>query len=196
MATNLTPPLFEQPPTRAKRLCGICKSSGHDRRNCARRVPTLVRAADEIADDNQFGVNARVLPPAVPQPTQRLPPRMSLEECIYLLFDLEMIGGSKTDDDITEIAATIIGPDSVLIEDGTFQAMVKLMLKPKKQVTIFMRNLFLGLHHWLHHCGSRIFQFPRINVHAIKTTTNTNISKVLFVAHKGQGFDIPFLLHR
>ena len=69
-------------------------------------VPTLVWAVDEIADDNQIGVNARVLPPAVPQPTQRLPPRMSLEECIYLLFDVEMTGGSKTDDNITEIAAT------------------------------------------------------------------------------------------
>ena len=148
-------------------------------------------AVDEIADDNQIGVNARVLPPAVPQPTQRLPPRMSLEECIYLLFDVEMTGGSKTDDNITEIAATIIGPDSVLIEDGTFQAMVKPIVKPKKQASNFMRNLFLGLHHWLHHGGSRTFQFPRIKC-SCHQDDNTNISKVLFEAHQAQGFDIPF----
>jgi hypothetical protein len=150
--------------------------------------------ADEIADDTQIGVNARVLPSAVPQPTQRLPPRMSLEECIYLLFDVEMTGGSKTDDNITEIAATIIGPDSVLIEDGTFQAMVKPMVKPKKQVS--HREKLVS---WDSPLASpwrqSNFQFPRIKC-SCHLDDNTNISKVLFVAHKAQGFDIPLLLHQ
>jgi hypothetical protein len=87
--------------------------------------------------DNRNGVNARVESPPVAQPTPQMTPRIKWEECIYVLFDLETTGGSRTDDDIIELAAMMVGHDSVMIEDATFQALVK----PKKQISTFITIL-------------------------------------------------------
>jgi len=196
MATNLTPPLFEQPPTRAKRLCGICKTSGHDRRNCPRRNPTLNTEVVLIADGNQNGVNTMVVPPPVDQPTPQIFPKMNWGECMYVILDLETTGGSRLDDDIIEIAAMVVGPDSIMIEDGTFHAFVK----PKKAVSTFITcltgitNDMVATAPPFSTVAVNFFDFVQSNVDAIRTTTERQISCVILVAHNGHAFDIPFFL--
>jgi DNA polymerase III epsilon subunit-like protein len=127
----------------------------------------------EMAVDNQNGVNARVEPPPVAQPTPQMTPRIKWEECIYVLFDLKTTGGSRTDDDIIELAAMIVGPDALMVEDATFQALVK----PKKQISTFI-TILTGITHEMVATALSfsivavdLFDFIMTNVDADRTRT-------------------------
>jgi len=105
MATNLNPLSKKTPATRAKQVCGICKTPGHDRRNCPEQGPTLATQVLQIPVDAQNRFIERVLQPPALQPTPQMAPRINWDECMYVLFDLETTGGSRTDDNIIKICS-------------------------------------------------------------------------------------------
>ena len=142
MDTNVSPLLNKPPPACAKRLCGICKAPGHDRRICPQRPATLVTDVVKVPAEQQNAIIASVPAPPVQQSTAQKAPRIKWEECLYVLFDVETTGLSRTGDNIIEIAAMVVGPDCVQVEDGTFQSFVK----PTKQ------NLYI------HHHPHRYYQ--------------------------------------
>lgn len=115
---------------------------------------------------------------------------------MYLLFDLETTGGSRSDDDIIELAAMLVGPDGVMLEDGTFQT----FSKPNKAVSTFITMLTSITNEMVASapCFSTVandfFDFIQDNVRFFSTTTGKRIKHVIFVAHNGDNFDVPFLL--
>lgn len=137
MATNSTVPPEEPPQPRKKRLCGSCKAPGHDRRNCPLKNASRVSEVVEVPVDPQNVVVASPFPTPVPRPRLQIPPRIDWDECMYVLFDLETTGGSRSDDDIIELAAMLVGPDGVMLEDGSFQA----FSRPNKAVSTFITML-------------------------------------------------------
>jgi DNA polymerase III epsilon subunit-like protein len=186
---------MDAPPTK-RRKCSNCKGEGHDRRNCpSLRATTASFLAPEVAtDQNAVGGGACGPTPgsAVIEATTNLP----WDQVLYVLFDLETTGGSRTDDEIIEIAAMVLGPDGIFLEDGSFDALVK----PTKQVTTFITSL-TGITNemvagappfrWV---INEFFEFVQGLCSNFSSTTSTSIEKVVFVAHNGRVFDVPFLL--
>ncbi len=173
MNTNPSPPLDQQPPPRRRRLCGICKAAGHDRRNCPDRPAIVVPEVVEIAVNNQNAVTESVVPPPAAQPAPPMAPRVNWEECLYVLFDLETTGLSRDNDDIIEFAAVIVGSDSVMIEDGTFQSFVR----PRKQISNFITILtgiddeMVAMAPPFATVAQQFFDFIQTSVEVVETTT-------------------------
>jgi DNA polymerase III epsilon subunit-like protein len=96
--------MSEPPPTK-QRKCGNCKEEGHDCSNCP--LILCVASARNLAADgheNQNGVggSASRAPPAdVAPPVDAI---VNWDKVCYVLFDLETTGGSRTDDNIVELA--------------------------------------------------------------------------------------------
>ena len=197
MDINPSPVLNTLPSTRAKRLCGLCKTHGHDRRrNCPNRTAPEVTEVHVGPADQQNAAIPRVQPTHMPQPTLQTAPRINWDECLYVLFDLETTGVSRATDEIIEIAAMVVGPDSIMMEDGTYQSLVK----PKKQISNFI-TMLTGISNEMvaaappfSTVAPEFFNFVETNVGVYETTTGKRISHVVFVAHNGNTFDVPFLL--
>jgi DNA polymerase III epsilon subunit-like protein len=120
----------EQPPTKKQkktkeRLCSVCKGKGHDKRNCPRRQtqqednPVLkLRANQEpLAGREQMAATG----PQTGQNTFRL----NMERVLYVVFDLESTGLSHRYHEIIEIAAKILDPNGIQLEDAVFEELIK-----------------------------------------------------------------------
>ena len=127
--------MSKQPPKRRK--CGHCQGEGNDRCTCPAIQPTQARNLAMGSDENQNGVGGR---PLQPPPGPTAPPVddvINWDQVCYVLFDLETTGGSRTDDDIIELAAMILGPDGIALEDGSFDSLIH----PTKDVSTFIASL-------------------------------------------------------
>ena len=113
---------------KSKRHCSTCKAEGHDRRNSNRAIPQTGTEIPLVEDHPTGHLN---------QPTPRIQPTITLDESVYVIFDIETTGGRRTDDDIIELSAWLCGPDGVHIEDGVFNTLVK----PLKPVNCFISTL-------------------------------------------------------
>jgi Exonuclease len=182
---------MSEPPIK-RRKCGHCKGEGHDRRNCPAVRLTLAHNLAIGAVEDQNGVGAEQSePPPAPAALENSTP-INWDEVCYVLFDLETTGGSRTDDDIIELAAMVLGPDGISREDGFFDSLIR----PKKQVSTFIASL-TGISNAMVHSASdfpvvavQFFQF----IEGVADNIPTPINKIILVAHNGRVFDVPFLL--
>jgi DNA polymerase III epsilon subunit-like protein len=127
--------MSEPPPKRRK--CGNCKEEGHDCRNCPLIHEASARNLAADGHDNQNGVGGPVsqAPSAAAAPPVHA--NVNWDKVCYVLFDLEMTGGSRTDDDIIKLAAMILGLDGIALEDGSFESLVR----PSKDIWTFIASL-------------------------------------------------------
>ena len=186
--------MAEPPPKRRK--CGNCKAEGHDRRNCPLIRASSARNLAIKGDENENGVGATS--PEAP-PTPPAPPvesTINWDQVCYVLFDLETTGGSRTDDDIIEIAAMILGPDGSALEDGSFDSLVR----PSKDVSTFIASLTKITNEMVQSAadfsvvGRQFFEFMNDVVQNYSSATSTQIDHIILVAHNGHAFDVPFLM--
>ena len=127
--------MSEQPPKRRK--CRHCKGEGHDRRNCPSLRPTQVPNSAIGAVEVQNRVVERPsgsLPGSVLRDNST---EIDWNQVCYVLFDLETTGGSRTDDDIIELAAMVLGSDGIAFQDCTFDSLIR----PNKEVSTFITSL-------------------------------------------------------
>ena len=135
---NPPPPPTHAPPAK-RRKCAICKQGGHDRRNCP-TVPRATAVAPHIANPPN--------PPNDPNPPERVPPpppfvvepvpeslSIKWERVLYVVFDLETTGRSPVYHEIIEVAAVILDPNGIPIEDATFTQYVKPQRPIPSQIT-------------------------------------------------------------
>jgi DNA polymerase III epsilon subunit-like protein len=183
-------------PPRKRRKCSNCKEEGHDRRNCPLiRVSSATNLAI-LGDENDNGVegSASRAPPTAPAPPAV--PNVNWDQVYYVLFDLETTGGSRTDDDIIELAAMILGPDGIALEDGSFEALIR----PSKDISQFITSL-TGITNDMVQTApdfrtviTEFFHFMGDVVQQHATATTTEIGHIVLVAHNGRVFDVPFLM--
>jgi DNA polymerase III epsilon subunit-like protein len=191
--------MSEQPPKRRK--CGHCRGEGHDRRNCPGLRPTDAGILAIGAVENRNGVAGRPSRPPNAPTAPHVPNDINWEQVCYVLFDLETTGGSRTDDDIIELAAMVLGPDGIALEDGSFDSLIR----PKKDVSTFIA-LLTGISNEMVQSAPifsvvvvQFFDFINGVVRNFSSSTSTTIEKIILVAHNGRVFDVPFLirsLHR
>jgi DNA polymerase III alpha subunit (gram-positive type) len=184
--------MSEPPPKRQK--CGNCKEEGHDRRNCPliRVASARNLAADGHENQNGVGGSASRAPPADAAPP--VDANVNWDKVCYILFDLETTGGSRTDDDIIKLAAMVLGPDGIALEDGSFESLVH----PSKDISTFITSL-TGITNDMVKTASDFtavatdfFQFMGDTAQNHVTATASEIDHIILVAHNGPVFDIPF----
>ena len=107
-----------QAQTRAPRTCSMCRQIGHDKCRCPSAPPAVV--------ENSLETQRTTDPPPRQQPTTTTrAPRIDKSSCVYIVFDLETTGFSKTKDYIIEIAAGLLDQNGIVMEDGKFQSYVR-----------------------------------------------------------------------
>ena len=183
-------------PPRKRRKCGNCKDEGHDRRNCPLIRVASARNVAADGNENQNGVGGRAsrAPPAAAAPP--VGATVNWDKVCYVLFDLETTGGSRTDDDIIELAAMVLGPDGIALEDGSFESLVR----PSKDISTFITSL-TGITNDMTKTASdftavatEFFQFMVDIAENHATATGSDIDNIILVAHNGRAFDVPFLM--
>lgn len=179
-----------------RRKCGFCKGEGHDRRNCPSLRPIQANISAIGDDQNQNGVGAGPSRPTPAPTVAATHSNINWDRVCYVLFDLETTGGSRTDDDIIEIAATVLGPDGIALEDGSFDSLIR----PNKDVSTFISSL-TGITNEMVQTAStfpevivKFFEFVDGLVNNFVSAASTPIENIVLVAHNGRVFDVPFLL--
>jgi hypothetical protein len=108
-----------------KRKCSGCGGKGHDRRNC----PAGPAAAPSKAARKRV-VQPDAVEEAPQQPTLDAPvventPTVDLDKVLYIVFDLETIGRSRQHSEIIELAAQILDPNGIPVEEAIFSELIK-----------------------------------------------------------------------
>lgn len=186
---------MDQPPPK-RRQCGHCKGVGHDRRNCPHLRTTSATNLAEIDRENRETLEPGTIRPP---PDATITPedlQVPWDNVVYCLFDLETTGLSRQTDEIIEVAAVLLSPDGIGIEDAKFDSFIK----PTKainnivtRVTGITNEMVAGAppFRWV---LNEFFEFIQGSVSEFSRKTGIHIDKVIFVAHNGRVFDVPFLL--
>ena len=217
-----TSTIVHQEKSKRARQCGLCGQSGHDRRNCPSKKKSTNQennSPQSAGGASRPGNNAGILcedvetiqeetvretvtrnPTPVPQTVDPVLIILDPSRILYLCFDLETTGFSRTNDSIIEIAATLLDAEGIPIEDGCFHSYVKPQDK-KISATI---ELLRGISNdtikdapTFDFVGASFVQF--LNDKTIIDNDNVTIHQqpppiICFVAHNGKKFDVPFLV--
>ncbi|KAG7354197.1 PolC-type DNA polymerase III [Nitzschia inconspicua] len=182
------------PPKRRK--CGACKGDGHDRRNCPALRATQAENLAIPAVDNRNGVDGGPSRLPIGATMPEIIPNINWDKVCYVLFDLETTGGSRTKDDIIELAAMVLGPDGIAIEDGSFESLIR----PHRKITPYITTL-TGITNEMVKTAptfpevmNSFFRFVGGIVRSHCILSSTIVDAIVLVAHNGRAFDIPFLL--
>jgi DNA polymerase III alpha subunit (gram-positive type) len=187
--------MSEPPPKRQK--CGNCKEEEHDCRNCPLIHVASARNLAANGNENQNGVGriASWAPLATAAPL--VVANVNWDKVCNFLFDLETTGGSRTDDDIIELAVMVLGPDGIALEDGSFKSLVC----PSKDISIFMASSLTGITNDMVKTAfdftavaTEFFQFMGDIAQNHATATASEIDHIILVAHNSQVFRVPFLM--
>ena len=117
------------------------------------------------------------------------------DKVLYVIFDLETTGRSRQRDEIIELAAQILDPSGIQIEDAIFSQLVK----PKSRIPPFITELTSITNESVSSCDP----FPTVadafigfmRQHADEYSL-AQVEHVILVAHNGKAFDFPFFLQQ
>jgi DNA polymerase III epsilon subunit-like protein len=136
LSPNKSPVRKRQASTK-KRKCSACGGEGHDRPNC----PTCPAAAPRKAARKRV-----VQEDGVAEAPQELPlgatvvqdtSKIDIDKALYVVFDLETTGRRQDHDEIIELAAEILDPNGIPLEDAIFSELVK----PNRPIPQFITKL-------------------------------------------------------
>jgi len=181
------------------RKCGGCGQNGHDRRNC----PVNPRSARPQQAQEEVVVRTAVEggppnPLFMPTVAQEVS-TINWEKVLYVIFDLETTGRSRQLNEIIEIAAQVLDPFGIQIEDADFSQLVR----PKKgippfitQLTTIDNDMVSGAEEFAS-VGDAFIRFMQQAADEYSSANDHNeINHVILVAHNGKVFDIPFFIQQ
>jgi len=180
------------------RKCGHCKGTGHDKRNCP--VLKALAASNLAVGAVGEGTVATATPTALVTTTQTLQSDANInwDKVCYVLFDLETTAGARSDQDIIEISAVILGPHGIALEDGSFTSYVH----TNKEISPFITGktsisatTLVGAPDFSEVAVNFFCFIDRIVSGFASEEPTTEVDSVVFVAHNGKAFDFPILLH-
>ena len=124
---------------------------------------------------------------------------LNFMKCIYVVFDLETTGLSRQRSAIIELAAEMLDPKGVVIPNSKFSSLVK---PPSGQyISSFISNLS-GISNDMVRgesefdvIGKDFITFLLEKISEYENVNNKQILDIVFVAHNGRTFDVPFLMH-
>jgi DNA polymerase III epsilon subunit-like protein len=196
MSSPKRPPAPIEPPPPKQRKCGVCGRFGHNRRNCpaiAQKVAVDTGRKRKKRNENE---NAVEIPDSAPPPDPA--PlveafQMDWDRVLYVIFDLETTGRQREQDEIIEIAAVVLDPFGIEIEDASFSQFIR----PLRPIPPLITNLtsitndMVSLADTFPVVAESFFTF-------IKEIADDRpgISEIFLVGHNSKVFDIPWLMHQ
>ena len=187
--TNNTNP---QPTKRRKRSCGICGKEGHDRRLCPSR-PTHPQELDQNTNSTSTPPprNNAEAPNRVNEHSAGLPQDgPALNQCIFVVLDLETTGLSRTTNNIIEVAAEVLSHEGIPVEDGVYSSLIR----PPSPIPTFITELTGITQEMVEDKEDfattikEFFKFIEDRRHAIEETTSSPANHVVFVGHNAVRF--------
>jgi DNA polymerase III epsilon subunit-like protein len=121
------------------------------------------------------------------------------DKVLYAVFDLETTGRSRQQHKIIELAAQILDPNGIPLEEAIFSELVK----PSQPIPPFITELttitndIVSTAQSFPEVAGNFFKFMR--QHANKYLVghkNVEVQHIIFVPHYGKVFDIPFLIQQ
>jgi Exonuclease len=108
-----------------KRKCSGCGGEGHDRRNCPAGPAAAPRKAARKQVVQPDAVEEAPQQPPLDAPVVENTPTVDLDKVLYVVFDLETTGRSWPHSEIIELAAQILDPNRIPVEDAIFSELIK-----------------------------------------------------------------------
>ena len=184
-------------PARKQRKCGVCRQSGHDRRNCPTVVATGAPASASVPAGRQghpHAVTCEGSPTPLVVATIDDVSSVDWEKALYVVFDLETTGRSRQRDEIIELVAVILDSSGVQIEDAVFTQFVK----PHKSIPSFITELTSITNNDV--ASAENFSvvadsFIRF-MQQVADEHDDSIQHLILVGHNAKVFDIPFFLQQ
>ena len=122
---------------------------------------------------------------------------IDLGKSLYLVLDLETNGFSRLRDHVIKIAGKILGPDRIGIEDAFFSSLIK---PPKQipQIVVELTGITNDMVKDKEGFSVVISNFVTFveKVEEYNDANGVSIKNVIFVAHNGKCFDLPFLVDK
>jgi DNA polymerase III epsilon subunit-like protein len=121
------------------------------------------------------------------------------DKVLYVVFDLETTGRSRQQHEIIELAAQILDPNGIPLEEAIFSELVN----PSWPIPPFITELptitndIVSTAQSFPEVAGNFFEFT--HRHANKYSVgheNIEVQHIIFVAHNGKVFDIPFLIQQ
>jgi DNA polymerase III epsilon subunit-like protein len=165
----------------------------------------LVRNQGPTIDNNSNSDNnnpAEILTNSVPvtdtfitPPTRLQSTNFNINDCIYIVFDLETTGRSTERHNITELACELVDCSGSVIDDTKFSALVRPpgVIPPFISDLTGITNEMVKDKQQFDVVGIDFFKFIVQKVHEYENDTEKIITNYIFVAHNGRIFDVLFL---
>jgi DNA polymerase III subunit epsilon len=121
---------------------------------------------------------------------------LDLEKVIYIVFDIETTGFSRQRNSIIEIAAQLIDPNGNQIIDAKFSSLVKPVdcISPLITSITGITNKDVENADNFEDVGNDFLRFLVDDITEWEVDNNQQILDIVFVAHNGRVFDVPFLI--
>ena len=129
--------------------------------------------------------------PPYPNPETRLTIQAEPGSLLFLDFDLETTGLSRSKKDIIELASIMLDHEGITDEDSSFYS----LMKPQESTPLFISELTSITNEMV----KDALPFPDIMTdflyfyREVLTKVNVRQQQIVLVAHNGTRFDIPFL---
>ncbi len=163
-----------------------------------RHIQSNDKNSSEIQTANKKSSTVSNEHPVTPQLSNVGKIKIDMTKVVYLLFDLETTGGSKLRNKIIELASICLGPDGSIIDDSEFAALVNpgveipttiVQLTKITQQMVNNKPAFNVIgNDWVKHNVNILRDYEK--------EKGWEVENVIFVAHNGRRFDVPFLLHQ
>jgi DNA polymerase III alpha subunit (gram-positive type) len=117
------------------------------------------------------------------------------DKVLYVVFYLETTGRSRQQHEIIELAAQILDPNGIPLEEAIFSELVK----PSQPIPPFITELttITKDHVSTAEVAGNCFEFMRRHVDEYSVGhNNVPVKHIILVAHNGKVFDIPFLIQQ
>ena len=193
--SGLQPPSKKQKQAK-ERVCSVCKGKGHDKRNCPDR-PRLEHNNPGLNLDphQQPLVRREEIAPVEPE-TMLNPFNLSLERVLYVVFDLETTGLSHRHHEIIEIAAKILDPNGIQLEDAIFAELIKPSAPIPATATLVhgITNEMVKNAPKFPEVLSAFFDFVTSRASDFGKEASVDVATIILVAYNGQTFDLRFLV--
>ena len=194
MASPKKTPARKKRAVKQPRKCGGCGQLGHDRRNCP--VPNL-QAARPTAQNPVIarnGVEKQPPPPPIITTIVQDPSLVDFESILYVVLDLETTGRSRQRDEIIELAAQVLDPNGIQIEDAVFTQLVRPNLSIPAVITQLttIDNDMVRTAERFPSVAHSFVSFMQQQAEDYGVSHESTVDHIVLVAHNGKVFDIPF----
>jgi DNA polymerase III epsilon subunit-like protein len=125
------------------------------------------------------------------------PSSINWERVLYVVFDLETTGRIRQRDEIIELAAAILDPSGIPIEDANFSEFIKPRLQFIPTTITAITKITYDMvkdAEPFRIVAESFIAFMKEHANTYSTTEGVPVEHLLLVRHNSKSFDVPFFV--